>query len=89
MGVSALGTLHALRFVGRTEAAKVGLTHAFFLAVPAAAYLVPAHTGLMLVVAAFIALAAALQVVGTLAGRVREDEDQPSFGVRFQTPGTP
>jgi hypothetical protein len=74
VGVTFLGTMHALRFIGRAEGAMVGVTHVFFLAVPAAAYLVPAHTGLLLVVSAFVALGAGLQVVGTLAGKVREDE---------------
>ena len=89
VGISALGTIHALRFIGRGEAAMVGITHVFFLAVPAAAYLVPAHTGLLLVLSAFVALGSALQVVGTLAGRVREDDGLSPLSTSAPTPSLP
>jgi hypothetical protein len=88
-GITVLGTLHAFRFVDAVSALKVGLCHVFFLAVPAMAYLVPAHTGLTLVVAGFVALGLGLQVVGVLAKRVREDDEVPgplSIPVPFVEP---
>jgi hypothetical protein len=86
VGISALGTLHALRFIGRAVAAQVGVCHLFFLAVPAAAYLLPAHTGLILVVAAFVALGVALQLVGTLAERLPDEEEPAPVALPVSSP---
>ncbi|MBK6690452.1 MAG: hypothetical protein IPG45_38650 [Deltaproteobacteria bacterium] len=69
VAISALCVGHGLRFLGRRRAAGVAACQVFFLAVPAAAYLVPAHTGLILVLAAFVAMALALRQVGGLAER--------------------
>lgn len=69
VAISALCVGHGLSFLGRRRAAGLAACQVFFLAVPAAAYLVPAHTGLILVLAAFVAVALALRQVGGLAER--------------------
>ena len=76
LGISLLAVLHAWRFITVRAALLVTLCQLFFLAVPAAAYLVPAHTGLILVLAAFLALGAGLQILGNAALRVREDDEE-------------
>ena len=70
LALGALSVVHAARFASPTAALRVGVSQAFFLAVPAAAYLVPAHTGLILVVAGFLALAGGLLLLGGAAARV-------------------
>ncbi len=72
LGIGALAVVHVARFVGPREAVLVGLDAAFFLAAPAAAYLVPAHTGLILVLAGFCALGTGLQILGAAARRLEE-----------------
>jgi hypothetical protein len=75
IAIGALCILHAHRFAGRSAAAGVALSVVFFLAVPAAAYLVPSHTGLILVLAGFVALGIAMHVVGLAAKRWGEEDD--------------
>jgi hypothetical protein len=81
-GLSALVVVHVLRFVGRRAAMLLGLNQLFFLGAPSVAYLVPGpggsagtHTGLILVLAAFGALAVGLQVLGQATRWLREKED--------------
>ncbi|MGC4115827.1 MAG: hypothetical protein QM765_14760 [Myxococcales bacterium] len=71
-GISALAVAYVWRFVGWRAGGATALAQGFFLAVPAAAYLLPAHTGLILVIAGFAALAVGLQVLGSVAREVRE-----------------
>ncbi|HZS36683.1 MAG TPA: hypothetical protein VFF06_07655 [Polyangia bacterium] len=78
-GISALVIAHAHRFVGARVAGQVALVQAFFLATPAIAYLLPMHTGLILVIAGFIALGSGLHFVGRLALRLDGDEDEPQI----------
>lgn len=73
-GITALALVHAFRFVGPVAAAWVGLCQIFFLAVPAAAYLLPAHTGLILVIAGFIGLGLAMHAIGRAAKKIGEEE---------------
>ena len=80
-GISAVTLLHVSRFVGARAAGRVGLVLLFFLATPAVAYLLPAHTGLILVLIGFCALATGLRYLGDSAGRLVEDEPQPVGGV--------
>ena len=81
-GLSALVVVHVLRFVGGRAAVLLGLNQLFFLGAPSVAYLVPGpggsagtHTGLILVLAAFGALAVGLQVLGQLTRWIREKDD--------------
>ena len=73
-GVSALAIAHARQFVGTRAAALVALCQLFFLAVPAGAYLLPSHTGLVLVLAGFAVLGAGLQAAGHLARKLADDD---------------
>lgn len=73
-GISAVMLLHVTRFVGARAAGRVGLVILFFLATPAIAYLMPAHTGLILVVIGFIALATGLRYLGDSAHKLEESE---------------
>jgi hypothetical protein len=73
-GISAVVLLHVSRFVGARAAGRVGLVLLFFLATPAVAYLLPAHTGLILVVVGFCALATGLRYLGAGASRLVDDE---------------
>jgi hypothetical protein len=75
-GISALAIAHAMRFVSIASALWVALAQIFFLAVPAAAYLLPAHTGIILVLAGFLALALAMHVLGRAAKKLSEAEDE-------------
>jgi hypothetical protein len=77
LGISVLVVLHASRFVGVLAAMRIAACQILFLAVPAAAYLVPQHTGLILVLAGFCALAALLQALGR-ASRALEGADRIS-----------
>jgi hypothetical protein len=73
-GIAALMLLHVERFVGARVAARVGLVVLFFLATPAVAYLLPAHTGLILVLVGFVALATGLNHLGDSARRLVDEE---------------
>jgi hypothetical protein len=75
-GVSALAIAHAFRFVDLRSSIWVGLCQIFFLAVPAAAYLLPAHTGLILVIAGFLGLGLAMHAIGRAAKNITEEEDK-------------
>jgi hypothetical protein len=77
LGIGGLSVFHAYRFVGRRSALFVGLCQILFLAVPTAAYLRPAHTGLILVLGGFAALAIGLHVVGTIGHRMRGGDEEP------------
>src|SRR5512140_463591 len=68
----ALSVVHALRFIGRRPAALVAIADVFFLALPAGAHLVPAHTGLTLVLGAVLAVAVGLHLLGMAARRIGE-----------------
>lgn len=81
VGISALAIVHAFRFVGATSAAWVTMCQVFFLAVPAAAYLLPMHTGLILVVAGFIALALAMHAIGRAAKKLGSEEERAEHDV--------
>jgi hypothetical protein len=74
VAISALAVAYAWRFVGWRAGSLVALSQGFFLAVPAAAYLLPEHTGLILVISGFAALCVGLQIFGAL---VREFRDRP------------
>jgi hypothetical protein len=78
-GISALVLLHVSRFIGARAAGRVGLVLLFFLATPAVAYLLPAHTGLILVLVGFFALGTGLRYLGD--GATRLDEPAPSGAV--------
>ena len=67
--MSGLMIVHAARFLGGRSAAWIAVCLVLFLAVPAAAYLIPAHTGLVLVLAGFVGVALALRQLGGLAER--------------------
>ena len=69
VAISGLAIAHAFRFLGAGAAMGIAACQGLFLAVPAAAYLIPAHTGIILVLAGFVAMALALRQVGTLAER--------------------
>jgi hypothetical protein len=86
-GLSALAVGHAARFVGGRAGAQVALAQLFFLATPAVAYLLPAHTGLILVVAGFVALTVALQFVGKMAQRLGDDEERGAAPPQAPTVG--
>jgi hypothetical protein len=73
-GISAVMLLHVSRFAGASAAGRVGLVILFFLATPAVAYLLPAHTGLILVVVGFVALATGLRYLGDSAHKLEEAE---------------
>jgi hypothetical protein len=74
-GISAVTLLHVSRFVGARAAGRVGLILLFFLATPAVAYLLPAHTGLILVVIGFVALATGLRSLGDTAERLTDEPE--------------
>jgi hypothetical protein len=76
-GVSAVVLLHVARFIGARAAGRVGLSLLFFLATPAVAYLLPEHTGLILVLIGFVALATGLRYLGDTAREILE-EDPPA-----------
>jgi hypothetical protein len=78
MGISAITLLHVSRFVGARAAGRVGLVLLFFLATPAVAYLVPTHTGLILVLVGFVALATGLRYLGAGASKLVDDEEPAS-----------
>jgi hypothetical protein len=80
-GISAVMLLHVSRFVGARTAGRVGLVLLFFLATPAVAYLLPTHTGLILVLIGFVALATGLRYLGDSAGRLVEEDPQPTEAV--------
>lgn len=69
VAMSGLMIVHAARFLGGRSAAWIAVCLVLFLAVPAAAYLIPAHTGLVLVLAGFVGVALALRQLGGLAER--------------------
>ncbi len=73
-GISTVVLLHVDRFVGARAAGRVGLVLLFFLATPAVAYLLPTHTGLILVLIGFAALAVGLRYLGDSARRIADDE---------------
>lgn len=75
-GISVLAVVHAMRFVSIGSAVWVGLSQIFFLAVPAAAHLLPAHTGIILVLAGFIALALLMHVLGRAAKKISENDEE-------------
>lgn len=77
-GISAPAITHVRRFVGGRSTVLVSLAQLFCLVVPAAAHLVPAHTGLILVLSGFVGLAVGLHLVGHAARRVRDEERAPS-----------
>lgn len=75
VGITALCIIHAARFVDKTAAVRVAVSSGFFLSVPAVAHLIPAHTGVILIVGAFIALGIGMHVIGVAARQVREREE--------------
>jgi hypothetical protein len=79
-GISAVTLLHVSRFVGARAAGRVGLVVLFFLATPAVAYLMPAHTGLVLVLVGFGALATGLRYLGAGAARLAEEDARLETG---------
>jgi len=78
-GISAVVLLHVARFIGARAAGRAGLCLLFFLATPAVAYLLPEHTGLILVLIGFVALATGLRYLGDTAREIL-DEDPPASG---------
>jgi hypothetical protein len=89
LGIGALAVVHVARFVGLREAGLVGLDAAFFLAAPAAAYLVPAHTGLILVLAGFCALGTGLQILGVAARRLEVPSRAEPLATEILPPPAP
>ncbi len=77
VGISGLVVAYTANFVGWRAGVLAALSQGFFLAVPAAAYLVPQHTGLILVVSGFAALAVALQLLGRIARQLRDADPSP------------
>lgn len=75
LSIAAMGISHAQRFMGTEVMKGVAGAELFFLAVPAAAYLLPSHTGLILVVAGLGALGLGLRVLGETAERWDRDDD--------------
>lgn len=65
--IAGLMLIHIVRFVGWSAARRVMVSQGFFLATPAVAYLIPAHAGLILVIAGVLALGVGLHVLGVLA----------------------
>lgn len=74
-GITVLCIVHAARFVDRSAAVRVAVSAGFFLAVPTIAHLIPAHTGVILIVGAFIALGIGMHVIGVAARQVRDREE--------------
>ncbi len=77
---SGLAIFHALRFIGRVAAIRIAACQLFFLAAPAMGYLLPAHTGLILIVAGLSALAVAMQAIGRVASKLDESQDDEPRG---------
>jgi hypothetical protein len=81
LAISGLAVAHVSRFVGARASMRVALSLVFFLAVPAAAYLVPSHTGLILVLADFVALAIGLHALGITAKRWEDDDAETARAI--------
>jgi hypothetical protein len=64
--IGVLCSVYALRFLERREGVLTLSSLVFFLGCPAAAYLLPTHTGFILILAGVLALGVAMQLIGEL-----------------------
>lgn len=78
-GITALMVVHGFRFVNQKAGARVAACSGFFLAVPTVAHLIPAHTGIILIVGGFIACGIAMHVIGLAARQVKEREESEAL----------
>ncbi|MFL5318328.1 MAG: hypothetical protein ACJ790_01630 [Myxococcaceae bacterium] len=76
VGIGSLCIVHGVRFVNRNAGARIAACTGFFLAVPTIAHLIPAHTGIILIVGGFVACGIAMHVIGLAARQVKEREEQ-------------
>lgn len=94
LAIAGLSIAHAWQAAGRTGALGVAGAQGFFVAVPAAAYLVPEHTGLLLALFAVLGLGVGLRWLGGAAAKVAREAEAAAarealpvaFAVAKETP---